>query len=517
MLEKAQKTNNVYHMAFALQAAGSIASYSNMPTEATESYLEALTIFEKTNETGSFKKLLLIKLIYALFQVNETEKASAYLQQADTLIGENESDPLYPFFTIYKANFYTASNQLEEALSSLGKVQSFIKKINNKEDLLIVSYHYALGSYYEKAGNYKKSLHEYEQIPIETARKLDPNRYTILTISKANVLEKMGREKEACSLLQEMNDIKDTLNMRSYKRQINNLRASYRVNQWDIDNQIKKNQINRWIIFYSIILLAFLILFIFYILKSNKRLAESKLKEEEAKKNAEKSIQSKSMFISNMSHEIRTPLNALTGFSTLLTEDTIDNETHKQCHEIIQQNSHLLLQLINEVIDLTHIEFGNMQFYLKETNAVTICKNVVEMVQRTTQTSADIYFKTNLNSLLLHTDEARLQQVLINILVNATKFTPSGQIILELTQGRDIALFTVSDTGCGIPQEKQEQIFNRFEKLDELKPGTGLGLSICQLIIKQIGGEIWIDSSYNKGTRFCFTHPLNIPLRNHEN
>jgi signal transduction histidine kinase len=109
----------------------------------------------------------------------------------------------------------------------------------------------------------------------------------------------------------------------------------------------------------------------------------------------------------------------------------------------------------------------------------------------------------------LRTDEARLQQVLINLLINATKFTTEGSITLTLEkESETIALFTVTDTGCGILREKQDQIFNRFEKLNEGAQGTGLGLSICQLIIEQIGGRIWIDPDYTEGARFRFTHPV---------
>lgn len=112
--------------------------------------------------------------------------------------------------------------------------------------------------------------------------------------------------------------------------------------------------------------------------------------------------------------------------------------------------------------------------------------------------------------MIIETDDSRLQQVLINLLINATKFTPQGSIALELKkENDDTILFSVTDTGCGIPREKQGSIFQRFEKLNENAQGSGLGLSICQLIIEHIGGKIWIDPDYTGGSRFCFTHPIN--------
>ena len=213
-----------------------------------------------------------------------------------------------------------------------------------------------------------------------------------------------------------------------------------------------------------------------------------------------------------MSHEIRTPLNALSGFSTILTQEGLDEETRQQCTEIIQQNSELLLKLINDVIDLSSLEFGKMQFSLESRDAVVICKNVADTVNKVKQTQAEVSFKSELESFYLETDDSRLQQVLINLLINATKFTPEGSITLKLeAQSEDTALFSVTDTGCGIPQEKQKNIFQRFEKLDENAQGSGLGLSICQLIIEHFGGKIWIDPAYTAGSRFIFTHPIRQP------
>ena len=228
-----------------------------------------------------------------------------------------------------------------------------------------------------------------------------------------------------------------------------------------------------------------------------------------AKEKAEKADISKSAFLANMSHEIRTPLNALSGFSSLLTEEGLDDETRRQCNEVIQQNSELLLKLINDVIDLSSLEFGKLQFCIAQHDAVSICRNVIDTVNKVKQTQAELTFTTELEEMPIETDDSRLQQVLINLLINATKFTPQGSIVLKLEKETDdTVLFTVTDTGCGIPKDKQANIFQRFEKLNENAQGSGLGLSICQLIIEHIGGQIWIDSEYAEGSRFCFTHPI---------
>ena len=154
-------------------------------------------------------------------------------------------------------------------------------------------------------------------------------------------------------------------------------------------------------------------------------------------------------------------------------------------------------------------KLSKLVFNFKKCDAVVICRNVIDTVRKVKQTQADVHFVTTLESLPLLTDDSRLQQLLINLLINATKFTTEGSITLEIRkESDDTAVFSVTDTGCGIPPENQGRIFNRFEKLNEGAQGTGLGLSICQLIVEQIGGRIWIDPEYTTGARFVFTHPI---------
>ena len=223
-------------------------------------------------------------------------------------------------------------------------------------------------------------------------------------------------------------------------------------------------------------------------------------------------IRKKNMFLSNMSHEVRTPLNAIVGFSTLLASEEdmgMDDDSRKQACEIIRVNSHQLLKLINDILDLSDFEEDNIHFNIKEHDAVKICNEVIETIRASYKLNVRLEFETALASLKLETDDSRLRQVLINLLVNAVKFTKEGSVVLKLEKANDgTALFSVADTGCGIPKEKQKLIFERFEKLNEFVQGTGLGLSICRLIVTFVGGKIWIDGDYTRGARFCFTHPL---------
>jgi signal transduction histidine kinase len=317
---------------------------------------------------------------------------------------------------------------------------------------------------------------------------------------------------EACRLYQELYPTVDTLTTEGYTRQINTLRAKYQVDQMEIANKEEHNRLITSMLAGSIMLLLMFTIIAFRLKKQQQKITLSTQNLERLRTNAENATSAKSIFLSNMSHEIRTPLNALSGFSSLLTEEGLDNETRRQCNDVILQNSELLLKLINDVIDLSSLEFGKIQFSIAKHDVVGICRNVTDTVSKVKQTQAEIHFITEQESMEIETDDSRLQQVLINLLINATKFTPQGSIILEVKKGsKEELLFSVTDTGCGIPKEKQATIFQRFEKLNENAQGSGLGLSICQLIIEHIGGKIWIDPNYTNGSRFCFTHPIRQP------
>ncbi len=245
-------------------------------------------------------------------------------------------------------------------------------------------------------------------------------------------------------------------------------------------------------------------------LKDELEVSEGALRE--AKERAEESNRLKSAFLANMSHEIRTPLNAIVGFSDVLSANDTSVEDQRGYFEIIKTNSDLLLRLINDILDVSRLEADRVTFTLEKFDVVQVSRQALASVIQARQTTNQIIFESDLESLELRTDIQRLQQVLINLLSNADKFTKQGIITLklELDKKNRVAVFSVSDTGCGIPLEKQRLVFERFEKLNEYAQGTGLGLSICKLIVGKWGGKIWVDSAYTRGARFVFTHPLDL-------
>jgi signal transduction histidine kinase len=271
-----------------------------------------------------------------------------------------------------------------------------------------------------------------------------------------------------------------------------------------------------WFLGTVIFLLAiglFISLYFFYHtkhLKDNLEISEHNLRA--AKERAEESNRLKSNFLANMSHEIRTPLNAIVGFSDVLAFGGISQEEQQTYAEIIKANSDLLLRLINDILDISRLEANKINLIFENHDVVSVCIRTLASVEQASKKHNKFFFDCAHSSYSFLTDSQRLQQVIMNLLSNADKFTSQGIVTLklEIDERRHQAIFSVSDTGCGIPPEKQEAVFGRFEKLNEFAQGTGLGLAICKLTVEKWGGKIWIDSDYKNGARFVFTHPLNL-------
>ena len=257
----------------------------------------------------------------------------------------------------------------------------------------------------------------------------------------------------------------------------------------------------------------FVSLYFYYHTKKLKdELQESESALRDAKDRAEESSRLKSAFLANMSHEIRTPLNAIVGFSDVLASGGSSEDEQQGYVDIIKTNSDLLLRLINDILDVSRLEADRVTFTFEECDVVPLCQRVLASVSQARKSENEFIFECDRESMDMRTDTQRLQQVIINLLSNADKFTRNGKITLGLKvdeKQREV-LFSVSDTGTGIPLEKQKLVFERFEKLNEYVQGTGLGLSICKLTVEKWGGKIWVDPGYTDGARFVFTHPLDI-------
>ena len=238
----------------------------------------------------------------------------------------------------------------------------------------------------------------------------------------------------------------------------------------------------------------------------------------EAKQRAEESDCLKSAFLANVSHEIRTPLNAIVGFSEVIahTESECEREEYL---DIVKANSNLLLHLINDILDLSRIESGKMEFIDENIQMDELCEELRQMHQMRIKNDVKIIFERPAASLTIVSDSHRLRQLYSNLISNAIKYTEKGAITFGYKLKGDMMEGYVRDSGSGIPAEKLNNVFGRFEKLDLLKQGFGLGLSICKSILDKMGGEIWVESELGVGSCFYFLIPCNgtFPVAGEQN
>lgn len=225
-----------------------------------------------------------------------------------------------------------------------------------------------------------------------------------------------------------------------------------------------------------------------------------------AKEKAEMSDKLKSAFLANMSHEIRTPLNAIVGFSHLMAE-TNDAEDRKVYNSIVEANNERLLQLINEILDLSKIESGTIEFTYGSVRLHNLSTEVYDAHRFRMPKGVQLIYEPSDQNIIIETDKNRVFQVISNLIGNAIKFTKEGRISYGYVVKSDEIVYHVSDTGTGIEPEKMRRVFERFAKLNNHAQGTGLGLSICKSIIERLGGTISVQSEFEKGTTFTFTLP----------
>ena len=231
---------------------------------------------------------------------------------------------------------------------------------------------------------------------------------------------------------------------------------------------------------------------------------------EAARIKAEESDRLKSAFLANMSHEIRTPLNAIVGFSKLVIDAECTNEK-EQYAEIIERNSEILLNLFNDILDLSSLEADSLSFNIRPIKLIDICLQLEQQFCYKVKNGTKLILDDVDTELYVSGDWNRIIQIISNLLSNAAKFTPKGEIHFGYREKEDFVEFYVKDSGIGIPAERVATIFQRFGKINDFVQGTGLGLTLCRMLVEKMGGRIWLRSQEGKGSRFYFTLPLIRP------
>lgn len=463
MYSKARALAYPFGNALALNAMGEVYSYTGRLREAGVAYEESLRLLDGMDGEDVHIRMLLVELIDYNLRIRNVNGASRYLARLN-LYPEDRLSPLeLAMRHISNASCQLFKGDLKAAshcLVQIGQLETqLIPEI--RQYLLIIDARYLVAT-----GEHEAALTAYNDFLQTEYARINHNIYKEALLEKADLLVKMGNKEEAYGQYGKVFSYIKTSFEKNYPKEIDRLCTRFQADQLAYQNERDRIVSMRFYLAGIIVSVLFLIFLLVLGWKKIFRLKRSQMRQEAMKEKAVQAIQRKNMFLSNMSHEVRTPLNAIVGFSAVLTDEdeSFDDESRREFSEIIKVNSFQLLKLINDILDFSDFENDNITFNIRTHDAVKLCNEVVETVMASRKLEVEMRFDTDLSVLMLDTDDARLRQVLINLLVNATKFTEQGSIVLELKMAdAGTALFSVTDTGCGIPPEKQHLILNALK------------------------------------------------------
>ena len=534
------KTNELYLLAKDLNDAnGLIASYETIGLIYLETfrYVEAIKSFkaglelqrQQKNPRYSYQFQFLSYIIEAYLKLKDYTSSKEALSDAYELV--EQSEELEKNFPVKRCLWLLSCYNIEMYVSQKlpQKAEAYIieaKQYNDVDDFYVFRYYnLASASYYQLLGNYTCALEKVDLILSQTE-----NDYLPALKMKAELLMMAGKEQEAAQLYHRSVNLIDSTYNESLSKQLNQLRTIHEVDkvelrnkQFELENERYKVTITLALV--VVLILMLIVIFIHYsrikhiknqLEKSDKELKKDKelllLSEKKlfsAMKKAEASNQFKDAFLANLSHEIRTPLNSIVGFSSLLGDMQQKSEA-KEYANIIKHNSDLLLKLVNDAVSVTLLQTGQISFQEEKVDVCSICRILVQSYAAKAKSGVVVETDLHQEAFMLKTDKMYLKQVLENLLSNAVKFTDKGHVTLstELAEDGKSIRFIVTDTGSGIPESIQNNIFDTFQKQDSFIQGVGLGLTICKLIAQGLNASILLDTEYKNGTRMILNHPI---------
>lgn len=461
------------------------------------------------NFQGSYKKAVseYVKAAeYMKDYIPDQSPANAYLQAAVASIWDGNFDSALDytkkgleFYSESKTNINLWSNQCV-ALFVLGRDAEFAQAYDNYKKAVeeygnnvwngtdpAVAANYALHGQYDEAlaslEDYKDGFLRRVLLKIIYAKKGDWRNAFMMSDSLNSSVHRYY-EKTIEMDTAEMSALLDTERLEADKARL------------ELENKLSKRRMTLYLIGCVFIVAAGFA--IFSILRKRKHINQLR-----------RANEAKDLFVKNMSHEVRTPLNAVVGFSQLLAEpEYLSDEEREEFSKAVADNGNLLAMMIDDILTTNDMIEGNYNIEITEVNLKNTCRSAVKTSQTRLQDGVTMAFECIFSDdVTVQTDGLRVQQVLINLLNNACKNTSEGRIVLSCSRNAGKIIFAVSDTGCGIPQDKAEKIFERFYKIDPFKQGSGLGLALSREIAAKLGGSIRLDTNYSPGARFIFEIP----------
>ena len=522
MLQEAKGEKKQGSIAECYYALANVYTAKGLVKKSQEFMLKEIDIFENANVFRYNISCQYSDAAKIYIDLGEAEKAPELLKKAlkTSRSTYHEVTAKLVYVSLYLAQGDTAAARkaLEECRQMYMGEPSMKRHIHYLYDVEI--------DYNWRVGNYNKALSVLDERETELRKKNNLTTLMALRKTKADILWDMNRKEEAAGLYRDFlleqkkeKERNEEITTSEFATMLNLQQLNAEKVRLEKISQKKQLQNTRTILFSVLGLLCIVVIFLWQQRKLNAKLhrAKNKLDEQnrtlikaeeelrKAKEVAEQSNWLKTMFIQNMSHEIRTPLNSIVGFSGVLVDMLDEKEDIGQYVALIESNSKLLLKLVGDILDISILD-SEVEIKHNAVDVNACCQASIDVAGASFDPGVRLIFEPACDELIINSNYNYIVQVLDNLLGNASKFTHEGSVTLayEVKKEENQLIFTVTDTGIGIPVEEQERVFERFVKLDNFSQGAGLGLSICRIVAERLGGYLRIDKGYTQGTRVIF-------------
>ena len=522
MLQEAKGEKKQGSIAECYYALANVYTAKGLVKKSQEFMLKEIDIFENANVFRYNISCQYSDAAKIYIDLGEAEKAPELLKKAlkTSRSTYHEVTAKLVYVSLYLAQGDTAAARkaLEECRQMYMGEPSIKRHIHYLYDVEI--------DYNWRVGNYNKALSVLDERETELRKKNNLTTLMALRKTKADIFWDMNRKEEAAGLYRDFlleqkkeKERNEEITTSEFATMLNLQQLNAEKVRLEKISQKKQLQNTRTILFSVLGLLCIVVIFLWQQRKLNAKLhrAKNKLDEQnrtlikaeeelrKAKEVAEQSNWLKTMFIQNMSHEIRTPLNSIVGFSGVLVDMLDEKEDIGQYVALIESNSKLLLKLVGDILDISILD-SEVEIKHNAVDVNACCQASIDAAGASFDPGVRLIFEPACDELIINSNYNYIVQVLDNLLGNASKFTHEGSVTLayEVKKEENQLIFTVTDTGIGIPVEEQERVFERFVKLDNFSQGAGLGLSICRIVAERLGGYLRIDKGYTQGTRVIF-------------
>lgn len=522
MLQEAKGEKKQGSIAECYYALANVYTAKGLVKKSQEFMLKEIDIFENANVFRYNISCQYSDAAKIYIDLGEAEKAPELLKKAlktsKSTYHEVTAKLVYVSLYLAQGDTAAARKALEECRQMYMGEPSMKRHIHYLYDVEI--------DYNWRVGNYNKALSVLDERETELRKKNNLTTLMALRKTKADILWDMNRKEEAAGLYRDFlleqkkeKERNEEITTSEFATMLNLQQLNAEKVRLEKTSQKKQLQNTRTILFSVLGLLCIVVIFLWQQRKLNAKLhrAKNKLDEQnrtlikaeeelrKAKEAAEQSNWLKTMFIQNMSHEIRTPLNSIVGFSGVLVDMLDEKEDIGQYVALIESNSKLLLKLVGDILDISILD-SEVEIKHNAVDVNACCQASIDAAGASFDPGVRLIFEPACDELIINSNYNYIVQVLDNLLGHASKFTHEGSVTLayEVKKEENQLIFTVTDTGIGIPVEEQERVFERFVKLDNFSQGAGLGLSICRIVAERLGGYLRIDKGYTQGTRVIF-------------